>query len=287
MSEGISYQNKDILFKFLSELYEDVTLDVFGLKDVPKIKELLPNEFPEVTADEKRSDTVFQLDDGSILMLEYESDNNFIKNHLKYIRYGHRISQRYFQKEKEIKKIRIVVIYTSDVVEVNEGLDIGDLQIVSKAVLLSEYNGDAIMEKLINRIEAGEQLTHEELFKLSILPLMHSVKRRNELVYESVELAKRIQDEHEQVQVIAGILTSTDKFIDDEYAGKVKEWLKMTKVGRAFEEEKEEAVKEAEEKGRKKQAIKTAESLLGVLSPELIAEATGLELDEVRKLKGA
>lgn len=56
----------------------------------------------------------------------------------------------------------------------------------------------------------------------------------------------------------------------------------MTRVGRAFEEEKQEAIKEAEEKGRKEQAIKTAESLLGVLSYKLIAEATGLDLDEVK-----
>lgn len=287
MSEGISYQNKDILFKFLSELYENVTLDVFGLDDIPKIKELLPNEFPEVTADEKRADTVFQLEDGSILMLEYESNSRFVENHLKYVRYVHRISQRYLQKENDIKKVRIVVIYTSDVVKVKEKLDLGDLQIASKSVLLSEYNGDAIMEKIVNKIRVGEQLTHEELFKFSILPLMHSVRERDELIHDSIELAKKIDNEQQQVQVIAGILTSTDKFIDDEYARKVKEWLKMTKVGRAFEEEKQEAVKKAEKEAEKKQAKRIAKSLLDVLSLELIAEKTGLDIEEVEKLKRA
>lgn len=283
MSKGISYQNKDILFKSLSELYEDVTLDVFGLKGFPKIKELLPNDFPEVTADGNRSDTVFQLEDGSILMLEYESSTRFVENHLKYIGYAHRISKRYFQKEKDIKKIRIVVIYTSDVAKASEELNIGDLNITSKAILLSEYNGDAIMEKLMMKVDEDEPLTHEELFKLSIIPLMHSKKDRNELIHDSIELAKHIQNEYEQIQVIAGILTATDKFIDDKYARKVKEWLKMTKVGRAFEEEKREAV----EKAKKEQAKKTAKSLLGVLSPKLIAEATGLDIEEVEKLKEA
>lgn len=281
MSEGISYQNKDILFKSLSELYEDVTLDVFGLNGFPKIKRLLPNYFPEVTADEKRSDTVFQLEDGSILLLEYESNTRFVENYLKYIGYAHRISKRSFQKEKEIKKIRIVVFYTSNVTKVNERLDIGDLIIMSKTILLSEYNGDAIMEKLTKKIAVGEPFTHEELFKLSVLPLMHSMKHRNDLIHDSIELAKQIQNEYEQIQVISGILTATDKFIDDEYARKVKEWLKMTKVGRAFEEEKLEAV----EKAKKEQATKTAKSLLGVLPPKLIAEATGIEIEEVEKLK--
>ena len=75
MSEGISYHAKDILFKSLSELYKDKALDVFGIENIPKIKQLLPNEFPQVRADEKRSDTLFLMEDGSILMLEFESNN--------------------------------------------------------------------------------------------------------------------------------------------------------------------------------------------------------------------
>lgn len=140
MSDGISYQNKDILFKYLSDFYKDATLEVFGFGNFPRIKQLLPNEFPEVTADEKRSDTVFQLEDDSILMLEYESNNNYIENHLKYIRYAHRISQRYFQEEKVIKNIRIVVVYTSDVTTTKNELELGSLQINTKPVLLYQFN---------------------------------------------------------------------------------------------------------------------------------------------------
>ncbi|KHF29436.1 hypothetical protein LR68_01797 [Anoxybacillus sp. BCO1] len=62
MAHGISYHAKDILFKSLSELYRDQALDVYGLHDLPKIKALLPNEFPAVRADEKRSDTLFLLE---------------------------------------------------------------------------------------------------------------------------------------------------------------------------------------------------------------------------------
>ena len=38
------------------------------------------------------------------------------------------------------------------------------------------------------------------------------------------------------------------QIIDKEMSKKVKEWISVTKVGRLFEEEKEEAVKEAEAK---------------------------------------
>lgn len=201
----------------------------------------MPNEF-RFTADEKKSDTVFQLEDGSILMLEYESNNRFKENHLKYMRYGHRILQRYFQRENNIKKIYLVVVYTSDVTKVLDSLDAGSFRISSNPVLLSEYNGDAIMENIKGKIRDNVELNLEELYKLSFVPLMYSAKGRNELTHETVELAKCIKDEHIQLQVIAGILTSTDKFIDNNYAIKVREWLKMTKVGRLFEEGKQEAV---------------------------------------------
>lgn len=87
-------------------------------------------------------------------------------------------------------------------------------------------------------------MTPEELFKLSILPLMHSTRERQDLIQETVELAKIIQDDSKQIQVIAGILTATDKFIDEEYAKKIRECLRMTKVGRIFEQEREEAKEE-------------------------------------------
>ncbi len=110
---------------------------------------------------------------------------------------------------------------------------------------------------------------------------MKSERDRQDIIHESIETAKGLEDDNQQVQVIAGILTSMDKFIGEEYAKQVKEWLKMTKVGRVFEEEKEEAVKVAQREER----IKIAKDLLGILSPELIADKTGLDLEEIKQLQ--
>ncbi len=107
-----------------------------------------------------------------------------------------------------------------------------------------------------------------------------------EFLLEAVELAKSIEDEQTQLQVMAGILTATDKFIDEEYAKKIRAWLKMTKVGRIFEEEKEEAFKEAVARTEREKTIEFAKSLLDLLSPEVIAKKTGLAVEEeIEKLK--
>ena len=37
MSDGISYKNKDIMFKVLSQHYQNKSLEVYGL-DIPRIK---------------------------------------------------------------------------------------------------------------------------------------------------------------------------------------------------------------------------------------------------------
>ena len=161
MAHGISYHAKDILFKSLSELYRNQALDVYGLHDLPKIKALLPSEFPAVRADEKRSDTLFLLEDDSILLLEYESNERFIDNHLKYLDYAYRILHTYYKQEKRLRHIRIVVIYTSDVTRKYEQLH------ASKAVLLCEYNGDAIFQTLEEKVCNNEPVTIQLHHKMS------------------------------------------------------------------------------------------------------------------------
>lgn len=290
MSEGISYQAKDILFKSLSEFYKDQALDVYGLHGLPRVKALLPSEYPAVTADEKRSDTLFLLEDNSLLMLEYESNSRLVENHLKYLQYAHRILHRYYQESREMKKIHIAVIYTSNVSNVKEEylLNAGNIKISSSSILLCEYNGDAILYELEEKISQNEVLTNDEMMKLILVPLMHSKEERQTIIEKTIDLAKTIRDEVKQVHIIAGILTATDKFINDEYAKKVKEWIKMTKVARLFELEKEEAVKEAVKdavaKKDKEKALEIAKNFLDVLPIEEIAKRTGLTIEEVAGL---
>jgi predicted transposase YdaD len=61
----------------------------------------------------------------------------------------------------------------------------------------------------------------------------------------------------------------------------VRGWLKMTKVEKIFEKEKEEAMNQAE----KSKAAQIAKNLMDILSIEMIAKKTGLSIEEVEKLK--
>ena len=61
---------------------------------------------------------------------------------------------------------------------------------------------------------------------LIILPLAKKGKEVKQKVIEQVvDLAKQIEDENTQVFVITGILVSSDKFIDRDYAKSVRRYL--------------------------------------------------------------
>ena len=83
MSEGIVYQNKDIEFKLMSETYKEKSFEAYGLK-LPKIKAVLPTNLPAVSANEMRIDNVFLLEDDSVAIVDYESEDKD-SNRVKYV----------------------------------------------------------------------------------------------------------------------------------------------------------------------------------------------------------
>ncbi len=93
----IAYQNKDITSKLLAEYFKGKTFRVYGL-DVPEVKAVLPTNIPTVRANELRLDNLFELADGTVALVDYESEYNG-EDKVKYLNYLTGIANRY-QKEK-------------------------------------------------------------------------------------------------------------------------------------------------------------------------------------------
>ena len=210
MADGIAHQNKDIIFKILSENYKNKTLAVYGL-DLPPIKEALPTNLPALQVDEKRSDNIFLLEDDSILIQEYESSGD-AKNLIKYGHYAFRVAEAN-QSGGKLRKVTIAVIYTGDIVSAADRLDIGCMQLRVQQVFLSGYDGASIYAGLERKVRSGEALTDEDVMRFIILPLT-AKEGKQELIESAVSLAKEVSDEAKQSFIVAGILAATDKFID-------------------------------------------------------------------------
>ena len=144
-------------------------------------------------------------------------------------------------------------------------------------MFLSSFDGQAIYNELRRKVENKEPLSDEDIIRFVILPL---TKRAGDqkMIEETVNLAKRIENERQQLFIIAGILTAADKYIDKNYSYQVKGWLTMTQVARLYEEEKIEY-------GNQK-IYEITKNLIELGADNLfIMKATGLARAEINKLR--
>ena len=72
MSEGIVYQNKDILFKILCQTYKEKSFSAYGI-NLPPIRELLPTNLPKISANERDIDNLFLLEVGTYVIVDYDA----------------------------------------------------------------------------------------------------------------------------------------------------------------------------------------------------------------------
>jgi hypothetical protein len=167
----------------------------------------------------------------------------------------------------------------SNIEKAEDSFNIGSVGINVKSVFMKNYDGDSIYKQVEQKIKGGKIIEDIDLMNLILLPLMKSKKDKHELIRDTIELAKEVNDERNQYFIMP-------KFIDEEYANVVRSWLKMTKVEKIFEKEKEEAMKETRDQAEKGKAIEIAKNmLLDNENIEKIVRYTKLSIEEISKLK--
>ena len=244
VNTDITYQNKDITSKILAEGMKEKSLAVYGIH-VPKIIDVLPTNLPAIEANELRMDNLFLLEDGSYALLDYESKYSEADK-ITYINYVARTLKRLLSMGIKDPRIRMIVIYTSNVKKANSFLNAGCMQFTIEPGFLAHIKTEQLLKKLQAKVRKRELLNDTDLMQLIVLPLtVGNKKKQKQLLQQAIELAKNIIDEHQQVFALSGIVTFSDKIIEPEFADTIRRWIQMTKVGRLFELEKEEAVKNA------------------------------------------
>ena len=291
MADGITYSNKDVLFKVLSQLYQNKSLAVYGL-DIPRIKRMLTTSYPTVTAKEHRGDNCFLLENDALYIQEYESTVEPARDFIKYTTYICLVVEQLRKEGIAIKEVIIGVIYTGDITSAPAVYDIGALRVQVKQVFLSKFNTESIYTAIKAKIISSESLSDEDILQLIVLPLTQPDKPlKQKLIEDTITLARQIPDESQQLFAVAGILTATDKFIDRAYSDKIKEWIKMTKVARLFEEEKIEAVNKAVNESRlafQAQILQNAKTMLLDGEDYLkVMKYTGLTREEVDQIQAS
>jgi len=236
----IAYQNKDIASKLFAESLKNKSFRVYGL-DIPKIVGILPTNLPAIFANELKIDNLFLLEDDTVAIVDYESKYKE-EDKIKYLQYIARVLERYRKDGILDVKLRLIVIYTTDVkrAEVNPLYDAGALTFKIEMAFLSELDSEEIRNRLSKKVREGERLGEEELMEFIVLPLTYPGREaKRQAALDSVQLAMKISGEDIASYVLSGLVVFADKFMDEETSRQVKEWLSMTKVGRLFAEEAE------------------------------------------------
>ena len=234
----IAYQNKDIASKLTGEILVGKNLAVFGLPHL-SIAGILPTNLPVIESNELRIDNLFQLADGSLAIMDYESSFDR-ENFIKYLNYIARVLKRYAGQNRlnEVWKIKMLVLYTADVERAEEVYDLGGLTLEVESAYLVRQDTEGIYKRLDEKLLAGERLGEEELMQLMILPLTVKGRQNKQVMIErSVELARRIPERDRTIRALAGILTFSDKVIDEAYKNRIKEEMRMTQIGQMIFED--------------------------------------------------
>lgn len=232
---AIAYQNKDIVSKLFGDQMKGKSLSLLGLGTDLRVVDTKPTNIPIVQARELRMDNLFELEDGSVAILDYESDYEKA-NFTKYGRYILDVIDRYLREGKE-PDIHMMVLYTADIEEVNTILECTACKIRVEASYLMEVPSDKWLEDAKRHISEGK-VTDEVLMHLVILPLTYKgEEEKQKAIRQCADLARQIPDKEQESFVMAGILTFTDKIISDETKQYIKEVLGMTQVGKMLMDE--------------------------------------------------
>ncbi|MCI8766011.1 MAG: hypothetical protein HFG58_15945, partial [Lachnospiraceae bacterium] len=232
---AIAYQNKDIVSKLFGDRMKGKPLSLFGLGTDLKVVDVKPTNLPIVQARELRMDNLFELEDGSVAILDYESEYKK-SNFTKYGRYIMDVADRYLKEGKE-QDIHMMVLYTADIERAETSFSRTACSIQTEA----SYLVKAPSEEWLKDVKAGiasQSITDEMMMHLVLLPLTYKgEERKQEAIKECVHLARRIPDKGQETFVLAGILTFTDKVINEKTRQYIKEVLGMTQVGKMLMDE--------------------------------------------------
>ena len=190
-----------------------------------------------------------------------------------------------------MKKLKILVIYTADVSQAQEVYDLGGVVIQVEASYLIHQNTKEIYGRLKEKVSGGEELNVTERMELMILPLtIKGKKEKQEYIQKAIELAKKMEDRRQGAQVIAGILTFTDKVLDPAYAKQVKGEIKMNLVSQmifqdGFDSGVEQGMNQGITQGSEKKLIQlVCRKLRKKKPPETISEELEEELEVIQKI---
>ena len=173
---------------------------------MPPIVRHFPTELPVVDVHLEQLDTVFDLADGSLLHLEFQTVHRR-ETLLRFLQYDVGLYAQYQ------RNIHTMVIYGAGISSAPETLNFGVVQYDVRNVFLGRDDGEQTYQRLRARVESGQVLEPEERLDLVFLPLMRHTRPSVEVVSGALALAQQLPEE-QQRQTLAALIGLGQRFLE-------------------------------------------------------------------------
>jgi hypothetical protein len=224
----LSRQSIDIIFKREAARLVAALPYHLGM-DLPPIVAQLPTESPQVDIHLEEMDAVFQLADGSILHLEFQTTQRRA-DVLRFFLYDARLYAQYRS------SIHTVVIYGAGIDDAGTQIDGGVFTYRVRAVFLGRQDGETRLAALREQITAQGTLSTEAQVDLIFLPLMRQTRPMAEVVRDAIDLARVLPIE-EQRGTLAALLGLGARFLEQRDLEQLVEGLMSTVTGQQLLEQ--------------------------------------------------
>jgi hypothetical protein len=230
MSEAeVSRLSKDIILKRVVSGLSGGFFSRFGLAFAP-IVAALPTELPVLEVRGQRADLLFELADGTILHLEFQTTRKR-GDLLRFFQYQLAAYEHYGR-----KPVFTVILHGPGIMDAPDTLWTGSGTFTVRNLLLGTEDGEAVLRRLREKRATGQALDARDRIDIILLPLMRHRQPLEVVLREVAEVARQLPVA-EQEQTIGALVGLAYHYVDEAVSTAILEALRMTNALEALLEE--------------------------------------------------
>lgn len=229
---------EDAVMKSAMNIFTQSAVDFFGIKK--KIIAPASTEIKNIEISTNYTDYTFYTEEGNYIHFEFQTTNKD-SDIRRFLFYDGSLVYR------DKKKVDTIVVYSSDIEDVNTYLDAGSIKYSVDAFYMKKLDGDSTFENLKLKVENGHSLKDSDMLSLTLVPLMRSTRSKSERAVDSIKLAGKIKDNKNKLQCLSILYALLDKFGDETIKKSIWEVFSMTEIGKLI---REQGIKEGKAEGK-------------------------------------
>jgi hypothetical protein len=258
----VSSHALDVIFKLEAQTLAMALPRQLGLA-LPRIVQHFPTEVPRLDLRLQQLDSVFLLEDTSLLHLEFQAKYLYAD----LVRFAEYDLGLHLQHQRDVGT---VIFYGPAVKRRPPLLHLRTLRFRPYIVLLGNRSGTQALRRLRAQVRSGLPLSEADRLDLMLLPLMRHQQPAEEMVQEAVTLARQLP-QPEQARALGPILGLAYHYLGEAILNRLMEDLMATSTMREyFAEAIEQGLERGRVETRRTYIAHTLERRFGVVPSDLV-----------------